>query len=71
MMNPEYVTFDEWINVLSIQYPTANIPKYDGKNWKEYARLIVADPYFAKSAPPLPDVYAEPLQWVKAFSAIY
>lgn len=70
---PQKITFREWINLLRTDYPNANIPQDVNEDaWREYAWLIINDPAFSAKIPPTPDVYAEPIKWIQAFSnAIY
>ena len=70
---PQNITFVQWISLLKMDYPNATIPQVENDtNWKAVARQVMNEPNFSSNAIPTPDVYAEPNEWIAAFSnALY
>lgn len=63
------LTFDRFIDLLKMDYPSANIPlNATEADWRNAARQIISDPAFNAQVPPTPDGYAEPIEWIRAFS---
>ena len=68
MIDPRYLTLDQWTNAVNLTLATAAPPtKVEGDNWALWAYNMISTPSIAGFSPPVPIGYADWRSWAERF----